>query len=138
MKTYLITTLTLLLLASGVQIGMALTPAPERIVITHEHTSALKGVNAKAVAKELLTPSSYKCWLGLTMLESHMDRFAKNPTSSARGIGQLLHSTYSSLGMKFSTNEFTQLVAQLSYINRHFGGQAICSAYRYERLHHSY
>lgn len=129
-----VTLIYLLLLSTSIVFGSSVS----KVVIV-ERASALSAVNAKTVAKELLTPTSYSCWLKLTTLESHLNPKAKNPYSSARGIGQLLTSTYKSLGMRHVENsDIAQLVAQLAYINRHFGGNAVCSAYRYELKHHNY
>ena len=43
---------------------------------------------------------------------------AQNPTSSAKGIGQLLDATYRNLGMKHTEASVPQLVATLAYIHR--------------------
>ena len=75
-------------------------------------------VSAKKVAKELLTKEQYQCLNKLLSKESAWNPEAQNPTSTASGIGQLLNSTYSSLGMKKSNAGVSQLVATLSYISR--------------------
>ena len=75
-------------------------------------------VNAKAVAKELLTKEPYSCLTKLIGKESAWVPSAKNPTSSASGIGQMLDSTYEGLGMKKQKAGVSQLVATLAYISR--------------------
>jgi hypothetical protein len=75
-------------------------------------------VNAKQVAKELLTQKQYSCLTKLLGRESAWNPEAQNPVSTASGIGQMLDSTYSSLGMKKSKAGVAQLVATLSYISR--------------------
>ena len=75
-------------------------------------------VNAKAVAKELLTKEQYSCLTKLIGKESARVPSAKNPTSSASGIGQMLDSTYEGLGMKKQKAGVSQLVATLAYISR--------------------
>ena len=75
-------------------------------------------VNAKEVAKELLTKEQYKCLNKLLSKESAWRPKAQNPISSASGIGQLLNGTYARLGMKKSDAGVAQLVATLSYIHR--------------------
>ena len=75
-------------------------------------------VNAKAVAKELLTKDQFSCFTKLIGKESAWNPKAKNPISTASGIGQMLDSTVSSLGMKKSNAGIAQLVATLSYISR--------------------
>ena len=75
-------------------------------------------VSAKEVAKELLDENQYLCLTRLIGKESAWQPKAKNPTSTASGIGQLLNSTVSSRGMKKSNAGVAQLVATLSYISR--------------------
>lgn len=87
-------------------------------------------VNPKQVAKELLTPTAYKCFDKLMTKESHwMDR--NNPTSSASGVGQLLHGTYKNLGMKKGESRVSQTVAALSYISRKYGSGGPCKAWAF-------
>ncbi len=75
-------------------------------------------VNAKAVAKELLTKEQYSCFTKLIGKESAWNPKAENPISTASGIGQMLDSTYKGLGMKKSNAGVTQLVGTLAYISR--------------------
>lgn len=75
-------------------------------------------VDAKAVAKELLTKEQYVCLSKLLGKESSWNPKAENPVSTASGIGQILDSTYNGLGMKKSDAGVVQLVATLSYIHR--------------------
>ena len=75
-------------------------------------------VSAKQVAQELLNKQQYKCFTKLVGKESAWNPKAQNPTSTASGIGQMLDSTVSSLGMKKSNAGVAQLVATLSYISR--------------------
>jgi membrane-bound lytic murein transglycosylase MltF len=75
-------------------------------------------VSAKEVAKELLDNRQYVCLARLIGKESAWKPRAQNPTSTASGIGQMLDSTVSSLGMKKSDSAVAQLVATLSYISR--------------------
>ena len=75
-------------------------------------------VSAKEVARELLNPKQYGCLSKLIGKESAWRETAKNPISTASGIGQLLDSTYSRLGMEKSESGVAQLVATLSYIHR--------------------
>jgi hypothetical protein len=82
---------------------------------------------------ELLTPKSAKCFRAILMKESHMNPKAKNPNSSARGVGQLLAATYVNLGMKHSSDPLAQTVASLAYIGRFYGSGGPCSALTHER-----
>lgn len=78
----------------------------------------LMQVDSKAVAKELLTTEQYKCLDKLLTRESHWNPKAKNPKSTASGIGQMLNSTYAGLGMKKQKAGISQLMATLAYISR--------------------
>jgi hypothetical protein len=75
-------------------------------------------VNAKEVAKDLLNKEQFLCLTKLIGKESAWNPKAENPKSTASGIGQMLDSTVSSLGMKKSDSAVSQLVATLSYISR--------------------
>lgn len=88
---------------------------------------------------ELLTPRSARCFRAILVHESHMNVKAKNPTSTAKGIGQLLDTTYINLGMRHSRDGMAQTVAALAYISRHYGGRdATCVAWSYWKTHKSY
>lgn len=94
---------------------------------------------AEFVAKQLLTEGSYRCWKKLALLEtSTIDPYAKNPKSTAIGIGQLLDSTYRNLGMKHANDEASQVVAMLAYIGRKYGSGGPCAAYQFHLKHGYY
>ena len=86
--------------------------------IAYKDRPPLMQVDAKEVAEELLNPKQYQCLTKLIGKESAWKENAQNPISSASGIGQLLDSTYSRLGMEKSDSGVAQLVATLSYIHR--------------------
>ena len=109
---------------------------PASVVTVYEPRPALKQVNAKEVAKELLTKKEYGCLTKLLGKESAWKPSAKNPTSSAKGIGQLLDATYRNLGMKHSEASVPQLVATLAYIHRRH--QTPCSAWQHFVRHRWY
>ena len=88
---------------------------------------------------ELLTLKSASCFRAILNHESHMNPLAKNPYSSASGVGQLLNSTYKNLGLRKTNDALAQVVATLSYISRHYGGvNSTCSAWRYWQHHNNY
>jgi hypothetical protein len=95
-----------------------LTAPTPAIPVVYEPRPPLLQVNAKAVAKELLNKKQYGCLTKLIGRESAWRPEAKNPRSSASGIGQLLDKTYKNLGMNKSDAGVAQLVATLSYIHR--------------------
>ena len=86
--------------------------------IVYKERPILKQVDAKQLAKKLLTKEEYSCLAKLLGKESAWKSDAANPTSSARGIGQLLDVTYRNLGMKHTEASVPQLVATLAYIHR--------------------
>ncbi len=93
------------------------TPQPA-VPVVYEPRPPLLQVDAKAVAKELLTKEQYSCLTKLVGKESAWNPNAENPTSTASGIGQMLNSTYAGLGMKKTKTGVSQLVATLAYISR--------------------
>jgi len=93
-------------------------------------------VNAKEVARELLNKEQFLCFTKLVGKESGWKANAQNPNSSASGLGQLLDSTYSRLGMKQSDSGVAQLVATLSYIHRRW--VTPCNAWSNWQKHKSY
>lgn len=88
------------------------------VPVTYEPRPPMMQVNAKEVARELLTEKQFSCFTKLIGKESAWNPKAENPNSTASGIGQMLDTTYSSLGMKKSNAGVAQLVGTLSYISR--------------------
>lgn len=104
--------------------------APQMAVpVEIKKVSTLEQVSAKEFSKALLTEKQYRCFTKLIGKESAWNHNAKNSTSSARGIGQLLNSTYINLGMKHSDNAIAQTVATLAYIGRKYGSGGPCAAW---------
>ena len=99
--------------------------------VIYKERPVLKQVDAKEVARELLTKKDFACLTKLLGKESAWKASAKNPTSSAQGIGQLLDSTYRNLGMKHSKASVPQLVATLAYIGRKYGSGGPCAAWEF-------
>jgi Transglycosylase SLT domain len=97
---------------------LQLTSPTPAVPVTYEPRPPLMQVNAKEVARELLTKEQYSCLTKLIGKESGWRPEAQNPTSSASGIGQMLSSTYKGLGMKKTDAGVSQLVATLAYISR--------------------
>lgn len=126
----------LLLIAVNLGYFVSNTQQPELIVVTKEVPTAMKSVKAEHIAKELLTPVSYRCLMKILHKETTgINPNAKNPDSSARGIGQLLSGTYKNLGMKHSTDEKAQLIATLAYIGRKYGSGGPCAAWDFHKTH---
>ena len=82
----------------------------------------------EAFVNELMNKRQANCLLWIFNKESHFNPNAKNPTSSAKGIGQLLDSTYQNIGLKHSADPIAQVVASIAYISRHYGSDGACAA----------
>jgi hypothetical protein len=106
------------LLAIFIQAGITTDKAGSEPKVVYKPRPILEQVSAKEIAKELLDPKQFICLTKLIGKESAWKPEAQNPTSTASGIGQMLDSTVSSLGMKKSDSAVAQLVATLSYISR--------------------
>ena len=131
----------LLLVATNIGYLVASLQSPQTIVVTStkEVRVAMTHVRAEHIAKELLTPKNHRCLMQILHKETTgINPKAKNPHSSAIGIGQLLRSTYKNLGMKHSTDESAQLVATLAYIGRKYGAGGPCAAWRFHKMHNYY
>jgi hypothetical protein len=82
---------------------------------------------------ELLTSNQASCFKKVLTKESHFNAFAKNPTSSASGVAQLLSSTYRNLGFKTNVRDaIAQTVASLAYISERYGSAGPCGAWKHE------
>ena len=112
------------------------TPAIPELVI-YKDRPALMQVNAKEVARELLTTEQFKCFSALMGKESAWQD-KKNPTSTASGVGQLLDGTYRNLGMKRSKSTVAQTVAALAYIGRRYGSSGPCGAWEHFKRNNCY
>lgn len=71
----------------------------------------------------------YPCLYELWKRESNWRPKAKNKTSSAMGIPQLLSGTWKNIGLKPTWDGYKQIDAGLTYIDRHYGKGGICKAY---------
>jgi hypothetical protein len=113
-------------------INAAFAPQPAvPATVIYKERPVLQQINAKEVARELLTRKDFRCLTKLLGKESAWNAKAKNPTSSAQGIGQLLDATYRNLGMKHSKASVPQLVATLAYIGRKYGSGGPCAAWEH-------
>ena len=91
----------------------------------------------EAFVNELMTKRQANCLLWIFTKESHINPNAKNPSSSAKGIGQHLDSTYKTIGLRHSADPIAQVVASIAYISRHYGSDGACAAKAFW-LRHSY
>lgn len=95
-------------------------------------------VDAKTLAKDLLTPQQYRCLNLLLTKESHWRAAALNKRSGSTGIGQLLPETWRNIGMTPTNDGISQLVATLAYISRHYGTGGPCAAWEKWQKHKHY
>lgn len=113
-------------------VNAAFAPQPAiPATVIYKEAPALMQVNPKQLARELLTQKQFACFTKLVGKESAWNPKAKNPKSSARGIGQLLKGTYQNLGMKHSESGVAQTVATLAYIGRKYGSGGPCAAWTF-------
>ena len=85
---------------------------------------------------EMMNKRQGNCLKRILMEESNMRPNAKNKKSSAKGVGQLLESTYRNLGLKHSADPIAQVVAAIAYGGRHYGGSnAFCKAWAFHQKH---
>lgn len=121
----------------SVVLAFAMSPR-QAVPVTIEKRPPLEQVAPKRIAKELLTPKQFKCFTKLMGKESAWRPSAKNPSSTARGIGQLLDGTYRNLGMRHSEHGVPQVVAALAYIGRKYGSAGPCGAWKHWQKHKWY
>lgn len=81
---------------------------------------------------EMLPSRQASCFKKVLTKEAHFNVFAKNPLSTATGVGQLLASTYRNLGLRKSNDPIAQTVASLIYINERYGTAGACGAWHHE------
>ena len=84
---------------------------------------------------ELLTSTQASCFRKVLNHETHhMNARARNPRSTATGVGQLLKSTYRNLGFKTTVRDaIAQTVAALAYISERYGSAGPCGAWKHEQ-----
>ena len=126
-----------LAIALGLLIGVSF-PANSVTNFTVIDSSIINYATADEIAKELLDDRSYKCLKQIIYKESRGNSKAKNPDSSAKGLGQLINASYKNLGMEHSESEGAQLVAMLGYIGRKYGSAGPCGALKYHLKHNHY
>jgi hypothetical protein len=108
-------------------------------VITIDNTLGMRDPQkVKLFVNELMTKRQASCLLWIFDKESHINPNAKNPKSSARGVGQLLESTYQTIGLKHSADPLAQVIASIAYISRHYGSDGACAAKAFWQRHSYY
>jgi hypothetical protein len=87
---------------------------------------------------ELMIKRQANCLLWVFEKESHINPKSANSRSSAKGVGQLLESTYRTIGLKHSADPLAQVVASIAYISRHYGSDGACAAKAFWQKHSYY
>ena len=87
---------------------------------------------------ELMIKRQANCLLWVFEKESHINPKSTNSRSSAKGVGQLLESTYRNIGLKHSADPLAQVVASIAYISRHYGSDGACAAKTFWQKHSYY
>lgn len=116
---------------------MSVVLSPQPAIPATIAPTLLAQIDGKDLARELLTTKHYQCFTKLIGKESAWKN-ARNPKSSAKGVGQLLDGTYRNLGMKHSQVEAAQVVASLAYIGRKYGASGPCEAWKHWQKHKWY
>jgi len=132
--------LTALMLIISITNGLVVENKVQQVkVITVQSSLALNDQQkVEAFVNELMTKRQANCLLWIFNKESHINPKAKNPNSSAKGIGQLLDSTYKNIGLKHSADPIAQVVASIAYISRHYGSDGACAARSFWQKHSYY
>ena len=76
-----------------------------------------------------VTPKEYGCYDNLIFKESSWNPLAKNPKSSAFGLGQFIDKTWDLVPQSKTTNPYDQLDAMFHYIENRYGDG--CSAWKF-------
>ena len=109
-----------------------------KVVYLQSQPASTDKQKVTAFVNELMTKRQADCLLWIFNKESHINSKAKNPTSTARGVGQLLESTYKNIGLKHSADPIAQVVASIAYISRHYGSDGACAAKAFWQQHSYY
>ena len=127
---YLIVTTASILVLFITAIFNGITPSKPaiQVITVKEAITLTEPARIDLFINELMTPRKAACLKWILVKESHMNPLAKNPTSTAKGVGQLLDSTYLNIGLKHSADPLAQVIATIAYISKHYGSDGSCAA----------
>lgn len=119
-----------LMVAVSITSGLAFSSTTHKVKVVFVQAQPVLNDKQKVekFVYELMEKRQANCLLWIFNKESHINPKAKNRQSSARGIGQLLESTYRNIGLKHSADPLAQVVASIAYISRHYGADGACAA----------
>jgi hypothetical protein len=129
-----------LMVASSITNGVAFKASSNevKIVIVQAQPVLNDKQKVEHFVHELMVKRQADCLLWIFTKESHINPKAKNKNSSAKGVGQLLESTYRNIGLKHSADPLAQVVASIAYISRHYGTGGACAAKSFWQKHSYY
>lgn len=119
-----------LMVAVSITSGLAFSSATTKVKVVIVQAQPVLDDQQKVeqFVHELMVKRQANCLLWIFNKESHINPKAKNRHSSAKGVGQLLESTYRNIGLKHSADPLAQVVASIAYISRRYGSGGACSA----------
>jgi Transglycosylase SLT domain len=119
-----------LMVAVSITSGLAFSSATHKVKVVIVQAQPVLNDQQKVeqFVHELMVKRQADCLLWIFKKESHINPKAKSKHSSAKGVGQLLESTYRNIGLKHSADPLAQVVASIAYISRHYGADGACAA----------
>ena len=119
-----------LMVAVSITSGLAFSSATQKVKVVIVQAQPVLNDEQKVqkFVHELMVKRQADCLMWIFNKESHINPKAKSKHSSAKGVGQLLESTYKNIGLKHSADPLAQVVASIAYISRHYGSDGACAA----------
>jgi len=129
-----------LMVAVSITSGLAFSSATHKVKVVIVQAQPVLNDQQKVqqFVHELMVKRQANCLLWIFNKESHINPKAKNHYSTAKGVGQLLESTYRNIGLKHSADPLAQVVASIAYISRHYGADGACAAKSFWQKHNYY
>jgi len=118
-----------LMVAVSITSGLTFAGSPKvKVVIVQAQPVLNDEQKVTQFVHKLMVKRQADCLIWIFTKESHINPKAKNKHSSAKGVGQLLESTYRNIGLKHSADPLAQVVASIAYISRRYGTGGACAA----------
>jgi hypothetical protein len=119
-----------LMVASSITNGLVFTNSSSKVEVVIVQAKPVLNDKQKVqeFVHELMIKRQADCLLWIFTKESNINPKSKNKHSSAKGVGQLLDSTYRNIGLKHSADPLAQVVASIAYISRRYGTGGACKA----------
>lgn len=119
-----------LMVAVSITSGLAFSSTTHKVKVVIVQAQPVLNDEQKVTqfVHKLMVKRQADCLIWIFTKESHINPKAKNKHSSAKGVGQLLESTYRNIGLKHSADPLAQVVASIAYISRRYGTGGACAA----------